>query len=75
MRWPKIDVDLERVVKSCDQCQEHGKMPSVAPLHPWEWPSRPWSRLHVDYAAPFMGRMLLVIVDAFSKWFEVHTVS
>ena len=55
--WPKIDADLERAVKSCGRCQEHGRMPSVAPLHPWEWPNRPWSRLHVDYADPFMGRM------------------
>ena len=42
-------------------------MPSVVPLRPWEWPNRPWSRLHVDYAGPFMGRMLLAIVDAFSN--------
>ena len=62
--WSKIDADLERVVKSCGRCREHGRMPSVAPLHPWEWPNRPWSRLQVDYAGPIMARMLLVIVDA-----------
>ena len=41
--WPKIDADLERVVKSCGRCQEHGRIPSVALLHPWKWPNRPWS--------------------------------
>ncbi|XP_062514267.1 uncharacterized protein K02A2.6-like [Corticium candelabrum] len=73
--WPKIDADLERVVKSCGRCQEHGRMPLVAPLHPWEWPNRPRLRLHVDYASPFMRRMLLVILDVFSKWLEIHTVA
>ena len=73
--WRTIDADLERVVKSCGWCQEHERMPLVAPLHPWEWPKSSWLRLHVEYAGPFMGRMLLVIVDAFSKWLEVHTVS
>ena len=24
-----------------------------APLHSWEWPSQPWSRLHLDFAGPF----------------------
>ena len=24
----------------------------MAPIQPWEWPERPWSRLHVDYAGP-----------------------
>ena len=50
---------------------QNQKSPAKAPLHPWEWPERPWSRLHVDYAGPFLGKMFLVIVDAYSKWLEV----
>ena len=73
--WPGIDKDLERKVKSCQICQENGKAPAVAPLHPWEWPARPWSRLHVDFAGPFMGKMFLVLVNAHSKWLEVVVVS
>ena len=49
--------------------------PAHVPLHPWEWPRRPWTRLHVDYAGPFMGNMFLVLIDAHSKWKDVHTVS
>jgi hypothetical protein len=37
-------------------------MPQVAPLHPWEWPSAPWERVHVDFAGPFMDSMFLVLV-------------
>ena len=29
-------------------------------------------RIHIDYAGPFMNRMFLVIVDAHTKWLEVH---
>ena len=36
---------------------------AVAPLG---WPGRPWSRVHVDYAGPFMGKMFLLISDAHS---------
>lgn len=36
----------------------------------WSWPTRPWARLHIDYAGPINGQMVLVIVDAHSKWIE-----
>ena len=34
-------------------------------------PARPWQRVHVDFAGPFLGSMLLLLVDARSKWPEV----
>ena len=34
-----------------------------------------WSRLHLDYAGPFLNRVFLVLVDAHSKWLEVVPVS
>ena len=33
----------------------------------WEWPHKPWVRLHLDYAGPFLGKMFLIVVDAHSK--------
>jgi len=47
----------------------------MAALHPWEWPSRPWSRIHIDYAGPLMGKMFLIIIDAHSKWLNIHCVN
>ena len=35
----------------------------TAPLHPWEWPIQPWSRIHLDFAGSFMGSMFLITVD------------
>ena len=46
----------------------------MAPLHPWSFPDQPWCRLHMDYARPVDNHMLLVVVDAFSKWIEVFPV-
>ncbi|XP_061153479.1 uncharacterized protein K02A2.6-like, partial [Syngnathus typhle] len=72
MWWPGMDQDVERTVQACHECQAHQKAPASAPLHPWEWPESPWSRIHVDYAGPFLGEMFLVIVDAHSKWLDVY---
>ncbi|XP_043200519.1 uncharacterized protein K02A2.6-like isoform X3 [Amphibalanus amphitrite] len=34
---------------------------------------RPWQRLHIDYAGPMEGgHWLLIIVDSYSKWVDVH---
>lgn len=68
--WPKMDKEIEKLVKCCSSCQEHRHSPPVAPLHPWEWPSQPWSQLHLYYAGPFMGHMYLILVDAHSKWLD-----
>ena len=70
--WPGLDKDPEEKVLLCTPCQETRNSPSVAPLHPWEWPQRPWIRVHADYAGPFLGHMFLILVDAHSKWMEVH---
>ena len=51
--WPGLDEDIERLVKTCQSCQEAKSVPPAAPLHPWIWSTRPWARIHVDFAAPF----------------------
>ena len=68
--WPGFDQDVEEVVQQCATCQRSHVVPAQAPLHPWEWPAHPWSRLHVDYAGPYLGHRFLGI-DAHSKWLEV----
>ena len=68
--WPGLDQDIEKAVKMCNDCQENkGNTPGV-PLQPWSWPSQPWSRIHIDYAGPFLGTMFLIVVDACTKWIE-----
>ena len=73
--WPGIDKDIESLVRSCQECQSYQSSPPVAPLHPWVWPGTPWSRLHIDFAGPFLGHNFLVVIDAHSKWIEVLPMS
>ena len=73
--WPKMDQEIEALVQKCSICQESQSSPPSAPLHPWQWPGQPWSRLHLDLAGPYMGHMFLVIVDAHSKWLDAHIMS
>ena len=69
--WPHMDEDIEKVIRGCPQCQENQKEVPKVPLKPWSWPEKPWSRLHLDYAGPFMNSMFLVIVEAHTKWVEI----
>ena len=62
---------LEKCVQNCLPCQSVQNAPAVAPLHPWLWPSRPWQRIHPDFAGPFLGQMFMIVVDAHSKWLEI----
>jgi len=73
--WPGMDSQIEDVVKSCPVCQESRPSSAPAPLHPWEWPSQPWSRIHLDFAGPFPGHQYLIVVDAHSKWNDVHVMN
>lgn len=70
--WPRMDEEVELMVQ---KCQENQREVPKAAVRPWKWPSRPWNRIHIDYAGPFMGAMFLVIVDAHTKWTEIVKVS
>lgn len=72
--WPGLDAQLETKVKSCRACQEAQKTPPKSVLHPWEWPTRPWARVHVDFFGPFSGKHFFILVDAHSKWIDVAVV-
>ena len=65
--WPGIDHDLEERVKACDACQ---RTTAQEHLHPWEFPSAPQERLHVDFAGPLMNKMYLIVVDACLKLYH-----
>ena len=69
--WPGMDRDLEQMSAGCSVCLANRALPKKAPLHPWNWPEKPWLRVHADYAGPVMGMYFLVLSDAHSKWMEV----
>ena len=73
--WPGLDKCIESCVQSCYQCQLNRPALPIVPLQPWQWPSIPWSRIHIDYAGPIQGKMLLVLIDSHSKWIETHVMN
>ena len=73
--WPGLDAQIEQLVAGCESCQQNRPRQKEVPMSPWSFPSRPWERIHIDYAGPVEGRMLLVVVDAFSKWIDVHVTT
>lgn len=72
--WPGIDADIEGKVKACHDCKRVSNTPPTAPLQPWSWPTRPWQRLHVDYAE-HQGQYFFVLTDAHSKWPEIFAMT
>ena len=71
--WPRINYKILAKVRAGQVCQQQRNAPHTAQLHPWEWPGQPWHRIHVDYAMD--GKMVLVIVDAHSKYIDAHIVN
>ena len=72
---PQMDNDIVTKVRHCHTCQSNRSTPPKAPLHPWEYPSRPWARIHIDHAGPYLGKLFLIVIDAYSKWIDVFCVS
>ena len=73
--WPKVDEDIETLVKSCEPCQLNRNEPDKHSFHSWHYPAGPWQRIHIEYYGPFRGHMYLIVVDAYSKWPEVTRIS
>jgi hypothetical protein len=70
--WPGLDVEVERTVKLCTDCQETAKCPTKATLSPWPTTSQVLERIHLDFAGPCAdGNTYLLIIDAHSKWPEI----
>ncbi|XP_062604323.1 uncharacterized protein K02A2.6-like [Saccostrea cucullata] len=73
--WPNLDKDIEEVVEKCPSCTciSVRNSPKSAPLHPWIWATRPFQRIHIDYA-DYKGQSLLIVYDSYSKWIDAIPV-
>ena len=68
--WSNMDSELEAMVAACGDCNQAAKDPPKTAINPWPMTLKPWTRLHVDYAGPVEGWMLLIVVDSYSKWID-----
>ncbi|RWS18208.1 uncharacterized protein B4U80_04962, partial [Leptotrombidium deliense] len=48
--WPYIDKNIEQMVKSCSFCASQLNDPPKEKHHKWELTTKPWERIHVDFA-------------------------
>ena len=64
--WPGLNQDIEAIAARCEGCRRHRKRPPKGPLCPWPYARRPMEWVHIDFAE-YKNRMILVMVDAYSK--------
>lgn len=70
--WPRIDTDVERLVKSCKGCTLVGLPNAPAPMKRRELPAAPWIDIAMDLLGPLpSGDYLLVVIDYYSRYKEI----
>lgn len=73
--WPNMDQDITHLVGTCANCLANAKAPVKTLLASWPTPTGPWQRVHADFAGPMDNKSYLVLIDAYSKWPEVATMT
>ena len=70
--WPGIDRDIENEIRTCLPCLSVSAPSTPEPLLPNDMPN-PWQKLHIDMYGPMpSGEHILGIIDACSRWIELH---
>ena len=72
--WPRIGNKIEKFIKNCIPCQSFHKSDPIDKESKWPISTTPWSRIHLDFAGPFSGKIFLIITDSYSKWLHVQIV-
>ena len=69
--WPKMNNNVEDLIKTCLPCQAVTPSSQIAPLNPIYMPSHPWEYLYVDICVPFpKGEYIFTVIDAYSRYPE-----
>ena len=70
--WPGIDRQVEEKCRTCHGCQLVGQPTPPEPLRHTPFPDQPWKDLAADLMGPLpSGDYVLVVVDYYSRYFEV----
>uniref|UniRef100_A0AC34GW48 Integrase catalytic domain-containing protein n=1 Tax=Panagrolaimus sp. ES5 TaxID=591445 RepID=A0AC34GW48_9BILA len=68
--WPGINADIEKMISNCYECIQVSNAPIKTTLSSWSVSSTPGQRIHLDFAGPLHGHMVLIAVDSCSKWID-----
>ena len=76
MWFPRMDLILEDVIKSCHACQIVTCKPQKEPLNMVPIPEEPWTNLRTDFYGPVSqaGEYILVVQDEHSRYPDVEIV-
>ncbi|XP_053691661.1 uncharacterized protein K02A2.6-like [Sabethes cyaneus] len=70
--WPKMDAQVEKIVKNCRGCTLVGAPEPPEPLQRSQLPSYPWHTIALDFFGPLPeGQHLMVVIDYYSRFMEV----
>jgi transposase InsO family protein len=72
--WPKLDSDIENVVKQCSACQQVVNKPKPKITSHWKPCTKPFERIHIDFFY-YENKTFLIIVDSYSKFIDVKLVT
>ncbi|XP_022172894.1 uncharacterized protein K02A2.6-like [Myzus persicae] len=74
--WPKLDENIEQMMKACDVCMTLRHNPPISKIINWPGASKPYEIVHIDFLGLIHTKTYLIITDAYSKWpefFEMTT--
>ncbi|XP_033124857.1 uncharacterized protein K02A2.6-like [Anneissia japonica] len=68
--WPKINMDIEKSIKSCSTCQKHQPMQPKEPMTYPDNSNQPWQKVGIDLFT-IENNNYIVGVDYYSQFIEV----
>ena len=70
VRTKQLDNDIDNIISSCKQCQDHLPSNPREPIAFKPTPGRPFQELAIDFCA-YAGHDFLVLVDCYTDWPDV----
>ena len=68
--WPGLDNDIDKIILTCKQCQEHLPSNPREPNTIKPRPGRPFPELAADFCS-YASQDFLILVDCYSNWPDV----
>lgn len=73
--WPSLDGEIQTKVENCRICAINRPEPKKAQTISVKESSYFFERIHANFLGPLRGKLILIIIDTFSKWPEAFVVN